>query len=85
MGLATVMNDIAPVFERPQPDCVRLDEVLYGMTVQLVQQSDTGWCYVRTEYSMDSNSRITCMSLQSICPRSPSSSSCVLHMTATDL
>ncbi len=53
MGLATVMNDIAPVFERPQPDCVRLDEVLYGMTVQLVQQSDTGWCYVRTEYSTE--------------------------------
>lgn len=53
MGLATIMNDIAPVFERPQPDAVRLDEVLYGMTVQLVQQSDTGWSYVRTEYSTE--------------------------------
>lgn len=53
MSLATVMNDVAPVFERPQPEAVRLDEVLYGMTVQLVQQSDTGWSYVRTEYATE--------------------------------
>lgn len=50
MGFATIMTDIAPLFERPQPTSVRLDEVPYGMTVQLIQQSDTGWSYVKTEY-----------------------------------
>lgn len=50
MGLATIAADIAPLFERPLPDALRLEELLYGMTVQLVQESDTGWCYVRTEH-----------------------------------
>lgn len=53
MGLATVIRDIAPIYERPDAASVRIDEVLYGMSVALVEESDSGWCYVRTEFKTE--------------------------------
>jgi beta-lactamase class A len=50
MGLATVKADFAPIFEKPSADSLRLDEALYGTSVQVIQQDDTGWCYLRTEH-----------------------------------
>lgn len=53
MGLATVRGDYIPVYEKPAAGSLRVDEVLYGMSVQLVQQSESGWSYVRTEYGVE--------------------------------
>lgn len=50
MGQATVQKDIAPIFERPTLESVRVDELLYGMSVQVMEESETGWCYVQSEY-----------------------------------
>lgn len=53
MALATVLTDTAPLFERPSPDALRLDELLYGLSVQIIQESETGWCYLRTEWNVE--------------------------------
>lgn len=50
MGEATIQKDVAPLFERPMLESQRLDEVLYGMNIQIIEQSNTGWCYARTEH-----------------------------------
>lgn len=50
MPLATVLSDIAPIYERPSVESPRTDEVLYGMSIQLMRESDKGWAYVRTEW-----------------------------------
>lgn len=50
MGLATVCVDVAPLYEKATAESARLDEGLYGMSVQLIEDSDSGWCYVRSEY-----------------------------------
>lgn len=53
MGLATVMTDLAPLYEKPSPDARRLDEALYGMSVQVMQELAGGWCYLRTEHNTE--------------------------------
>lgn len=53
MGLATVITDIAPLYERPTAESVRADEVLYGMSAQVIEQNDKGWSYLRTEYGAE--------------------------------
>ncbi len=53
MGLASVITELAPVYKRPSVESERLDEILYGMSVQVMQASDTGWCYLRTEYGVE--------------------------------
>ena len=61
MGLASVRVDTAPLYERPSADSLRLDEVLYGMSVQVIQESDTGWCYLRTEHRTEGYAPIGCL------------------------
>lgn len=53
MGLATIKADIAPLYERPSLESTRLDEVLYGMSVQLIQEMEGGWSYLRSEYGTE--------------------------------
>ncbi len=53
MGLATLRTDYAPIFEKPSGASRRLDEMLYGMSAQIIQQDDSGWCYLRTEYGIE--------------------------------
>ncbi len=53
MGLATVKTDIAPLYERADRLSARVDEALYGMSVQIMQESENGWCYLRTEYGTE--------------------------------
>ncbi len=53
MGLAGVKADMIPLYEKPSVSAKMADEVLYGMSVQIVQQSETGWSYIRTEYGME--------------------------------
>ncbi len=61
MGLASVITDLAPVYKRPSVESERLDEVLYGMSVQVLQTSETGWCYLRTEYAMEGYTPLACL------------------------
>lgn len=53
MPLATVHVDIAPIYTEPSQESYRLDEVLYGMSVQVLENSERGWCYARTEYGTE--------------------------------
>ncbi len=53
MGLATVVKDVAAVYGRPTTEGERADEMLYGMSVQIVQESESGWAYIRTEYGAE--------------------------------
>lgn len=54
MGLATVRTAMVPLYERPTAESVLLDEVLYGMSVQVIDESAAvGWCYLRTEYGAE--------------------------------
>ena len=61
MGLSTVVSDIAPLYERPTVESTRADEALYGMSVQIVQESDTGWSYLRTEYGTEGYTPLACL------------------------
>ncbi len=61
MGLATVFSDIAPLYEKPSVESARLDEALYGMSVQVMQESNTGWCYVRTEHNTEGYTPTACL------------------------
>ena len=61
MGLATVVTDIAPIYERPSVESERTDEVLYGVSVQVIQESDTGWCYLRTEHGTEGYTPMACL------------------------
>lgn len=61
MGLASVKVDMAPVYEKPSAESLRLDEVLYGMSVQIIQESDTGWCYLRTEHHTEGYLPTACL------------------------
>ena len=63
MGIASVSVDIAPLYERPTPEALRTDELLYGMSVQVVQESDKGWCYLRTEYRTEGYMPSACLQL----------------------
>ena len=54
MGLATVVKDVAAIYGRPTTEGERLDEALYGMSVQIIQQQQSGgWAYIRTEYGVE--------------------------------
>ncbi len=61
MGLASVTTDIAPVYAHPSVEGARSDEVLYGMSVQIIQESDTGWCYLRTEHGSEGYTPLACL------------------------
>lgn len=61
MGLATVNCDIAPVYERPTAESARTDEILYGTSVQLIQQNDTGWSYLRSEHGTEGYCPTSCL------------------------
>ncbi len=61
MGLASVVLELAPVYRRPSVESKRLDEILYGMSVQVLQSSQTGWCYVRSEYGVEGYTPSACL------------------------
>lgn len=61
MALATVKVDIAPIFEKPDLYSNQLDEIIYGMSVNLLKSSDTGWSYVRTSYGIEGYAQTACL------------------------
>lgn len=52
MALASILIDIAPIYTEASIETVRLDEVLFGMTVEVLQESNK-FCKVRTEYGTE--------------------------------
>ncbi len=60
MALSTIITDIAPVYKRPSVESERVDELLYGMSAQILQESETGWCYLRTEYGVEGYTPLAC-------------------------
>lgn len=50
MAIATVKNPYAPIYERPTEESLRVDEALYGMSVQVTENTGAGWLHIRTEY-----------------------------------
>lgn len=63
MALATVVSDIAPLYEKSSTENKRLDEVLFGMSVQVIDESESGWCYLRTEYGTEGYSPAACFEI----------------------
>ncbi len=61
MALATICVDIAPIYQSPSLDSTRQDEGLYGMSVQVIQESEKGWCYIRTEYQSEGYMPTACL------------------------
>lgn len=52
MGFATVQTDLAPLYERPTLQSACIDEALFGMSVQVIEEKG-GWCYLRTDYGIE--------------------------------
>ncbi|MFV0413088.1 MAG: C40 family peptidase [Oscillospiraceae bacterium] len=63
MGQATIQKDVAPLFETPSAEAARTDEGLYGMSVQVLEESENGWCFVRTDYGTQGYMPSPCLNL----------------------
>ena len=63
MPLATVVADIAPLMEEPSNESFRLDEMLCGMLLQVLDTRVPGWCYVRSEYGIEGYVSGDCLNL----------------------
>lgn len=48
-----VSAPLCPLYERPDPRSQRVDEVLCGWPVTLLQVEEDGWCRVRTHYGYE--------------------------------
>lgn len=44
---------LCPLYEKPDPLSQRVDEVLLGWPLTLLQQMEDGWCLVRTHYGYE--------------------------------
>lgn len=51
MSLASVFADTAPVYAEASVDKMRIDEVVFGMTVEVLQEG-AKFCEIRTEYDV---------------------------------
>lgn len=51
MKQAVVIKGVSPLMESPRPGSERVDEVLYGMVVDIVEEAIDGWCEVNTDYN----------------------------------
>lgn len=58
MGLATICVDVAPIFEQSNAVGARIDEGLYGSSIQVIDQQPDGWCYIRTDYHVQGYVRV---------------------------
>lgn len=47
---AIVNKTVCPLYRKPSRESTRVDEVLYGMVVEVLEQLSPGWCRVRTHY-----------------------------------
>lgn len=63
MGQATVKIDIAPLYETPSLENARIDEMLYGMSVQVLEESAGAWCFVRTEHGTQGYAPASCLDM----------------------
>lgn len=50
---AVVIKSVAPLRSRPFDDSERIDEVLFGMGINIIFSKNNGWYYVKTSYDYE--------------------------------
>lgn len=64
MQISSIITDIAPLYQGPDTESGRIDEALYGMSVQILQQTENGWCYIQTEHKTEGYTPLACLELR---------------------
>ena len=60
---AVVQAPICPLMSQPRPDCELADEALFGMVVEVLEQTTSGYWKVRTHYRYEGYAPITCLAI----------------------
>ena len=60
---AVVKSPICPLLSQPRRDCERVDEVLFGMVVEVLEQTTPRFLKVRTRYRYEGYAPIGCLLL----------------------
>lgn len=50
---AVIIKGVAPLRNTPSEDSERMDEVLYGMGINIIFAKNNGWYYVKTDYDYE--------------------------------
>ncbi len=58
---AVVNSPICPLMTKPQSDCELADEALYGMVVEVLEQTTPGYWKVRTHYRYEGYAPVKCL------------------------
>ena len=58
---AVVKTPVCPLMTQPRPDCELADEALYGMVVQVVEQTTPDYWKVRTHYRYEGYAPVDCL------------------------
>lgn len=58
---AVVIAPICPLMSQPRPDCSLSDEALFGMTVELLEQTTPDYWRVRTHYRYEGYAPAACL------------------------
>lgn len=66
MGAAVVISDLAPLYTKPQPLCELADEALYGMVVEVLEESGA-YRRVRTHYRYEGWTPARCLCEDAAC------------------
>lgn len=60
---AVVQAPICPLMSQPRPDCELADEALFGMVVEVLEQTTSGYWKVRTHYRYEGYAPVTCLAI----------------------
>lgn len=58
---AVVNTPVCPLMLEPRPDCELADEALYGMVVEVLEETASGYCRVRTPYRYEGYAPADCL------------------------
>ena len=58
---AVVNAPICPLMSQPRPDCERADEALYGMVVEVLEETTPDFWRVRTHYRYEGYAPVSCL------------------------
>lgn len=58
---AVVCEPICPLMTQPRPDCERADEALFGMVVEVLEQTTPQFWRVRTHYRYEGYAPVDCL------------------------
>ena len=60
---AVVSAPICPLMSQPRSDCALADEALFGMVVEVLEQTTPGYWKVRTHYRYEGYAPVTCLAI----------------------